>query len=191
MHRLVHSTFIVAGLALATRAAAPQPTLTGTATLRPESRVWFDGTSTVRGFSCNAADLSAGVVTDAQAPIASFVRSAQVTIPVARLDCKNGTMNGHMRRALNAEEHPNIIWRMTSYRVDGDTVVVSGSLTIAGRTNAVELTGRGNVAAGVVRFRGNSEIRMTEYGVRPPTLMLGTMRVHETVTVKFDIALDI
>jgi hypothetical protein len=30
---------------------------------------------------------------------------------------------------------------------------------------------------------------MTEWGVRPPTLMLGTMRVNPAVTIGFDVVL--
>jgi hypothetical protein len=30
---------------------------------------------------------------------------------------------------------------------------------------------------------------MTDFGVRPPTLMMGTMKVHDPVTVHFDVLL--
>ena len=72
--------------------------------LLPESRVWVDGTSTVRSFRCDATQLSGTVDASMEsfdaAQLQVAVRSVAVTIPVAGLDCRNGTMNNHMRKAL-------------------------------------------------------------------------------------------
>jgi hypothetical protein len=37
--------------------------------------------------------------------------------------------------------------------------------------------------------KGSHEIRMKEYGLKPPTLMLGTLKVDERVKVSFDLLL--
>ena len=36
---------------------------------------------------------------------------------------------------------------------------------------------------------GTHEVRMTEFGLKPPKLMLGTMKVDEKIKVGFEIAL--
>ena len=52
---------------------SPRPTaVSGVLTLKPASRLWFDGSSSVKDFSCKAKTL---------------------TVPVSSLDCDNGTMN--------------------------------------------------------------------------------------------------
>lgn len=184
-------TVTVAG-ALVAGAVTAQATRR-TVSLNPESRVWFDGTSTVRSFSCSATRIESTVETDASALSASpdqVVKSAEVVIAASALDCKNGSMNGHMRKALKAAQYPNISWRMTSYRVEADSVMISGQLSIAGKENPIELRTFGQAADGTIRVKGTVPIRMTEFGVKPPTLMLGTMRVHDAVTVKFDVALN-
>jgi hypothetical protein len=38
--------------------------------------------------------------------------------------------------------------------------------------------------------QGVHELNMTEWGIRPPRLMLGTLRVHEDVQVHFDLLLS-
>jgi hypothetical protein len=40
-----------------------------------------------------------------------------------------------------------------------------------------------------LRVTGKYELNMKDFGVKPPTLMLGTMRVGEKVTVNFDLLL--
>lgn len=179
--------------------------LTGAAAARfpfqPESRVWLEGTSTVRDFTCKATRLE-GTVDPApgQAGLAigtlqGAVRGGQVTIPVADLDCGNGTMNGHLRNALRAADHGSIEFRMSSFDVTpgapGEgTLRLAGTLRIAGQEKPVTIDG---VAAaeenGALRVRGSKEIVMTEYGVKPPSLMMGTMKVGPRVKVHFDVVL--
>lgn len=160
------------------------------------SQVWVEGTSSARSWRCEATNLRG----NAQAPsfriseLAGGTHRGDMTIAVADLDCRNGTMNGHMRRALQAEEHPNIRFRATSAQVtpgaDGTAAVrMGGQLSIAGQEKAVTLTGTGVEENGALRVRGTTGFDMTEYGVRPPSLMAGTMRVRGPVTVGFDVLL--
>lgn len=167
-----------------------QLTVSPSLALAKESRIWFDGTSTVRSFSCTATNLVADVSGEPGTEPASIVKAASLVIPVAGIDCRNGTMNGHMRKALKATENPQIKWRMDSYKVEGATVVIDGFLTIAGKENPVQLRGAGSMDNGILRLKGTKQIKMTEYGVKPPSLMLGTMKVGNQVTVGYDIVLN-
>lgn len=162
-------------------------TTPGTLTLGAASRLWFDGTSTVKAFSCSATKFHATVEARSGAKPDALVESASVSVPVAALDCRNGTMNDHMRKALKANENPRITWRMTSYTVDGKAVVMQGRLSIAGKENVMELRGTGSEENGVVRIKGSKQFKMTEFGVKPPKLMMGAMKVKDPVTVGFDL----
>jgi len=42
---------------------------------------------------------------------------------------------------------------------------------------------------GTLIVSGTREVRMTEFGLKPPTLMLGTMKVDEKITVGFEVVL--
>ena len=78
---------------------------------------------------------------------------------------------------------------MTARGAEG-TARVAGTLTIAGTERPLTLVAAvAEEANGGVRVRGSTRLRMTEFGVRPPTLMLGTVRVHDPVTVHFDVVL--
>jgi polyisoprenoid-binding protein YceI len=182
---------ITAGALIATAAtAAAQMALPRNLTLSKESRLWLEGTSTVRSFKCSATKLDMSVSAEPTEAPATMVKSASLTVPVAQLECGNKTMNEHMRKALKAEANPQITWTMTSYEVQGANVVISGKLTIAGKENAIELRGTGSTDNGTIRFKGSKQFKMTEYGVKPPSLMLGTMKVGDPVTVSFDLVLS-
>jgi polyisoprenoid-binding protein YceI len=121
---------------------------------------------------------------------AEIVKSASLTVPVSQIDCGNKTMNEHMRKALKAEQFQQISWTMTSYEVQGPNVAIQGKLTIAGKENSIELKGTGSADNGVIRFKGSKQFKMTEYGVKPPSLMLGTMKVGDEFKVRFDVVLN-
>ena len=190
--RTIVKTLIAAGAVAGFAAAASgQMALPKNLNLAKESKLWIEGTSTVKSFSCTAAKVDVSVLAEPGAAPAELVQSASLVVPVGQLDCRNGTMNGHMQKALKADKHPTISWRMTSYRVEGTNVVMNGRLTIAGTENPIELRGTGTADnAGTIRFKGSTKFKMTEYGVKPPTLMLGSMKVGDPVTVGFDLVLN-
>jgi polyisoprenoid-binding protein YceI len=162
--------------------------------LQPGSRVWVDGTSTVRAWHCESARAvgSAAATTTDLAQLAN-VGSASVTVPVATLDCRNTTMNGHMRNALKADQAPEIRFRASSVKVtangDAGTAEMEGTLSIGGQDRPTTITAQVATENGQIRVRGTKRINMTEWGLRPPSLMLGTMKVNPQVTVGFDVVL--
>jgi len=182
---------ITAGALFATATtAAAQMALPRNLTLSKESRLWLEGTSTVRSFKCSATKLDMAVAAETDEAPSKMVKTASLTVPVALLECGNKTMNEHMRKALKADANPQITWTLTSYEVQGANVVINGKLTIAGKENSIELRGTGSAENGTIRFKGSKQFKMTEYGVKPPSLMLGTMKVGDPITVSFDLVLS-
>lgn len=191
MKTFLKTALITGALAgLAATSASAQMALPENLVLSSTSKVWFDGTSNVKSFSCAAKKLDLDISADADATPAKIVKSASLSIPVGQLDCKNGKMNDHMRDALKAEKNPNITWKLSSYRVDGAAVVMNGTLTIAGKENPIELRGIGAATNGTITLKGTKVLKMTEFGVKPPSLMFGTMKVGDPVTVSFDLVLN-
>jgi polyisoprenoid-binding protein YceI len=67
---------------------------------------------------------------------------------------------------------------------------IRGELTMAGVTKPVDMVARASsTPEGKLRVQGRYLLRMTDWGVRPPTLMLGTLKVGDAVVIRFDLAL--
>ena len=169
-------------------------------TLQPQSRLWVNGTSTVRAFECKAGVLETDISVENAGAIQAVlagqkaVNAVQVTVPAAKLDCGNGTMNSHMLKALKANDNPTIEFRVASYDVArgaaGVTGKLTGSLTLGGVTKPITVAAQGQRdESGALRVTGKYELKMTEWGLKPPTLMMGTMKVGEVVTVNYDLLL--
>ncbi len=166
-------------------------------TLGPDKKIWLEGTSTVRSFRCETQSFEAVPTPppSPSAPLANAVRSVEVTVPVKTLSCGNGTMNEHMQKALKADANPDIKFELKSYQVgvktaEGTAVKAEGTLTLAGETKPIELDGTVTPTATGLHVVGQKQIDMTQWGVKPPKLMLGTLKVAPAVTIHYDVVLE-
>lgn len=168
-------------------------------TLAPQSKLWVEGTSTVRKFSCSAPAFTVDVDGSANAiggvlAGEKAVKSVIVKVPAAKLDCGNGKMNEHMMKAIRGEDAPMIEYRLTSYSVTkgsaGVQGTLDGTLALGGQTRPIAVAAQAADAGnGSLRITGSYELSMKDFGLKPPSLMMGTMKVGDIVTVKFDLVL--
>ena len=167
-------------------------------TLQPESRLWVDGTSSLKSWSCKAGEVNAIVdaTPNGVAQVAlgeKGVRAVRVTVPAAKMECGNGTMNEHMLKALKVGEHKTIEFKMASYDVsrgaEGVAGTLKGTLSLGGVEKQIAIPATGKSEGDALRVTGSYPLKMTEYDLKPPKLMFGRIKVGETVTVKFDLLL--
>jgi polyisoprenoid-binding protein YceI len=168
--------------------------------LQPASRIWVSGTSNVKNFECKAVDPLVAVEATKPDAVNEIVKgekavgAVHLKVDVATMDCGSGTMNGHMKEAMNPKAHPSIEFAVESYALvkaaDSVGVTLEGTLNINGVPKQVTIdAGAKNVSENVLHLTGAYELDMKDYGVKPPSLMLGTMRVGEKVHVHFDLLL--
>jgi hypothetical protein len=196
---------LIAGLAcLALVAATPAPEHDAGAervrlVLRAGSTLRLDGDSNLRRWSCRAEELIPELTLfradPSQPPIR--VEEATMRVPVARIECGIGKMNENLRDALRADAHPEITFEVTRARVhDGVsrgnvTVTAHGRLTVAGVTKELDLDVTGlDTGDGALRLTSEVRILMTDFGVEPPTAMLGLLKTRNEVTIRFDLLAD-
>ena len=96
-----------------------------------------------------------------------------VTIPAEKLDCRNGTMNEHMRKALEVDKHPTIVFRVGSYELakaaDIVSVTMNGSLTLGGVERPITVNAEARPGEnGTLLVSGTREVRMTEFWLAEP-----------------------
>jgi polyisoprenoid-binding protein YceI len=166
--------------------------------VQPESRIWVEGTSTVRSFRCEAKRFTASLDAAPGAPAAVLagtkaVDAVSVSIPTQGLDCSNGTMNGHMMKAIKATENPEISFKLASYQLakqgEEQMITMSGSLTLGGVTRPVSLTAQASAADGGLQVSGAAPLKLSDYGLKAPSLMMGTMKVGDQVSVHYQLIL--
>lgn len=147
------------------------------------SSVKIEGTSTLHAWTMEGATII-GEITDSPA-------KATVRIPVTSLKSEHGKMDKIMADALKAKTHPEIRFELieTTPANANDptfTLKTKGRLTIAGVTKDVTLDVHGTKGAdGRYTLTGQTPLKMTSFGIRPPTAMLNTIKTGDDVKVTF------
>lgn len=179
---------IVAALALLTGAAAPAGS---------NGHISVSGDSTLRSWTCEVGDFDATLRTDpatSEAPVIGGLpdgrHQVDVTIPTAGIDCDNGTMNDHLRKALRADKHDEIRFSVTDYAGSPEGVQAQGQLFVAGSTTPITVEAVLEPVEAGVRATGSVDLRMTQLGVEPPKLMFGTLKVDDEIRIEFDVVLE-
>ncbi len=124
--------------------------------------------------------------------------SKQISTLLIKLEAKslksgNGIMDGKTYDAFDYKKNPNIIFQLTEASTvklsnqDGE-VTLTGNLTMAGQTKKINIKAICKITkTGDYQIKGSVPLKMTDYGMKPPTAMLGTMKTGDAVTIKFDV----
>lgn len=167
------------------------------------SRLWIAGQSNVNQFECESREHRGEVIifqtttlTGDTVTVDEDATKIMLEIDVEGIECGRSRMNRDLRNALKADDFPNITFVFNEIvtvseennNLNSVELEVSGSLTIAGVTRQinVDLTGY-TLDDNRVRAAGSKEIRMTDFGVEPPTAMLGLVKADNELTVHFDL----
>lgn len=162
-------------------------------TLAPGSTLALDGSTLLGGFTCRS-DRSTGIAGVQASTSAAPQVTAMLAAPVASFDCGNGAMNRDLVRAMRGDEHPDI--RFVLDRVaplDPATgegwrpVHAWGTLSMAGIERPVRIDAEALLEGSQTRLRGHHRLRMSDFGIRPPSGPLGLVRARDEVTVRFEL----
>jgi polyisoprenoid-binding protein YceI len=187
----------LAMLALIGTTAAAQ---TARVPVAPESKLWIEGTSTIHDWTCKATTMDAAIEVDtaavqlAAAP-PKLLKRVHVKVPVKSLKCGHGGMDENLYKALKADSDPQISYILASFEpsAEGDnefTLRTVGTLLIAGKENNITVdVAASRLPDGSVKASGTVPIKMTDYGIKPPTAVFGRIKTGNDVKVKFELTI--
>lgn len=187
---ILTSALVLAGIFAVGSPHAAQAAKAPGITVSPESKIWFDGDSTLHRFSFKSKKHE---VTAAGSASAAKLDKLEVEIPVKGLKSGDGTMDGNMYRALDADKYPTIRFTLSNAKVkagSGDLDVdASGTLTIAGTEKPITIKAEGKIEGNTFRVKGSKELMMSEFGVKPPviSLLVAKISVKDRVVINYDL----
>jgi hypothetical protein len=146
------------------------------------------GTSTVRSWTCTVRGVlkvTAGTGAPPLPGLTGGVQTATLTVPVKDFKCPNDEMTQHLLEAMKPEQHAEITYRLERYVVNGKQAEATGAITINGVTAPLSVPLTLEESAQGLRVAGNTRIDMTKFGVAPPVVMLGLLKVGPQIRIEF------
>ena len=117
------------------------------------------------------------------------LQNFELQIPVNTFTSDKDGLTKQMFKAMKADKHPTITFRLTGYTVEsaaaGVTVKPSGTLTVAGVEKPIEMVLDVKEVAGALQVRGTRDLLMTDFGIKPPTMFMGMLKTDDKVTITF------
>ncbi len=167
--------------------------------VRPQSRLQLEGTSTLHDYSFATSDIRGSARGDSASPGGNSNPISHLTIRIPVKNIKSGEekMDRNMYESLRAEDFPEILYRLDEATEDRDSsgrdtllLRTRGKLSVAGKEKVIEMDVRMvKQADGTIRVRGTKELLMTDFGIEPPSFMLGVLQTDDQVSIKFDVLL--
>ena len=172
-----------------------------------KSKVLVDGTSTLHDWTIKSPSIGGHITfkfdvpSDAPAQlireriVANPQADVDVTIEVKTLKSGDKAMDRKMYEALKRDRHPTISYKLTKLELAKDTkpeqthfqVATTGQLTIAGTTKEIQIPMVLEVLDSQrLRISGQTPMRMTTYGVKPPEALAGMIKSGDKIKVAFE-----
>jgi hypothetical protein len=195
------SIFLLAVLTLSGRPlAAPDgiDAAQGSNVSIPTAVLSISGTSTMHPYTVSTKALKAtsaiATVADLKGLLqAGALQGFELQIPVNTFTSDKDGLTKQMFKAMKADKHPVIMFKLVGYTVEpaaaGVTVKPTGMLTVAGVEKPIDLVLDVKEQAGALHVRGTRELLMTDFGIKPPTMFMGMLKTDDKVTIKFELQL--
>jgi YceI-like domain len=113
------------------------------------------------------------------------------SFPVHSLKSGKSSMDSKAYDAMKAKDGGNIVFTASASTITPGTgdqfnVTSHGNLTIATVIKPIVLTAACQVKPdGSVTCTGTNKLKMSDYGIKPPTYMLGAMKTGDALTIDF------
>lgn len=122
------------------------------------------------------------------------IKNGEIKILVKGIKSKEGKiMDNKTYEAFDSDKNPYIVYTFNSADIKIDalqnvTAATEGKLNMAGNSKAINLAGKGKLLAnGDLQLTVSRKLKMTDFKMEPPRAVLGTIKVGDEITVKFDI----
>jgi polyisoprenoid-binding protein YceI len=161
--------------------------------LSGEYAVTIDGTSNLRDWKENVGQVSGAMEAEVNPDGSIGLNAIRINMVVLSIKSDMGrVMDNKTYEALKANDHPEILFtlaaplRLVPVRDCGTAIPVKGNLWLAGVCKPVTMLVKTfEISRGTLQFEGYENLKMTDFGVKPPTALFGTMRASPDITIHF------
>src|ERR1700751_814340 len=155
--------------------------------------VTIDGTSNLHSWNEKVEQVSGKGLINWNAGKGFTLQSFNIVMEVNSIKSDEGaTMNNKTYKALKSDQYPQISFSLLEpvaaipLLANGYSTAAKGKITIAGVTKSVNMPIK--ISEDVnkkISIEGIQVVKMTDYGVDPPTALFGMLKTGDAITISF------
>lgn len=157
-----------------------------------EAEMHVNGTSSLHDWQSEVTQVKVSGEIKTENGELTGISNIKVEVPVISIKSTKGSvMDNKTWDAFNHEKYPTIRFKMTNLdkltkETYGYSMRVNGILSMAGSSKNISLKVEcSNINQNVFEFSGIHKIKMTEYGMTPPTALFGTLKTGNEIKIDF------
>jgi len=156
------------------------------------SSLIIDGTSNIHDWNITAENQQGKIVVAFENGTLTNIDQLDFSVTAESLKSGKSSMDKNTYKALNTGKYKQIVYKLKKVNSINCTTNTScklkttGSLTIAGTTKSIDITFDVKITDSKIILSGSKIIKMTEYGIEPPTAVFGTITTGDNLDIKFE-----
>lgn len=111
----------------------------------------------------------------------NVIQDIQYSMMSKSLKSGKGPMDSNAYKAMQADKYPNITFSASSINIGKGSM--TGKLTVTNITKTITLPVNVTKAGNTYTVWGSAAIKMTEFGVTPPSFMMNTVKTGNDITI--------
>lgn len=159
----------------------------------PESKISVRGTSNLHDWEVGFAKYDVKFSLSNTVSGKLSIDNVKAVFSGASVTSDNSIMTNKARSALVARNDSDIVFVSDGVENviinDGKIAgTMKGKLELAGTSRPIAFSFSGNINGDRIHIIGSEELNMADYGIKPPTALLGTLKTGEKVTVELQLS---
>lgn len=110
-----------------------------------------------------------------------------ISLDLLNLKSENEKRDEHMYETLHVKEHPSTVFQLKEVSKESDGYHLIGLLTLNKQTKEINTKADITDQNDLLKLKGGFSIKMSEFGIEPPTLLF--LSVRDEVVISYDLTL--
>lgn len=167
----------------------------------PASKLSIDGKTNVNSFTCSIAKYNGSdtlVLHEGGKNVRPVFVKGSVGLDASTFDCGMAIMTSDFRRTIKSDVYPAIVIdfisfeRTPTYKQGKENFIGILKISLAGVSRLFEVDCSIETQPnGLIHLKGARSFTFSDFGLKPPTRMMGTIKVQEDLNVKFHLVLKL
>ncbi|MEQ8424309.1 MAG: hypothetical protein RIA63_06335 [Cyclobacteriaceae bacterium] len=167
--------------------------------VQPTSKLIIDGNTNVNSFRCSITQYCGRdtlVLQEGGRSRRPVFKKGYVGLEAARFDCGMQLMTNDFWEAIKYKEYPVVAIEFISFeripQLNSGRDVFNGrmQISLAGTTRPFDMSCTIEVEeSGLIHLKGGRNFTFSDFGLVPPTRMMGLVKVEDSIEVKFHLVL--
>ena len=118
------------------------------------------------------------------------VNSLDIIIPVEAIKSGQHAMDENAYKALKGKDFPLITYRLLESSISNTDVTLRGIINVAGEEKEIEIHTTYSSTSRLLVLSGELKLKMTDFGIEPPSALMGVMKTNDDLLLEFSLVFE-